>query len=345
MKFPKIPPRAEHLMDFFEQGLLSLGAVCERSWHDRLEVLAEGDGARLWRKEGELFSGELNFRDSGAAETQDPQVEVFPGCPLTFQLVEALWHRLLAHSRVCLSTGIGVKAPSPEVADKLWQAQFGTRAGWQTTPFVPVWAFSVVAAVRCEVQAIDQSWSSHRLAFTLPEGERDSSLEFTLDQMSPLDPVDEKPAWPTLDLAKVSAWIGRALSTELAPELTKIKERQELFLRRELSRIDEYFEHYARELSERLGWQRKEESIKRQADRLDATRAEHHRRRTDQIERHTIHLLSHVDALLTVAEPGFLTKVSWRTGREERIVPALFVPRTRRWHSRELATRDSKTKE
>ena len=89
MKFPKIPPRAEHLMDFFEQGLLSLGAVCERSWHDRLEVLAEGDGARLWRKEGELFSGELNFRDSGAAETENPEVEVFPGCPLTFQLVAA----------------------------------------------------------------------------------------------------------------------------------------------------------------------------------------------------------------------------------------------------------------
>jgi hypothetical protein len=71
--------------------------------------------------------------------------------------------------------------------------------------------------------------------------------------MSPFDPVDEKPAWPTLDLAKVSAWIGRALSTELVPELTKIQERQELFLRRELSRIDEYFENYARELSETAG--------------------------------------------------------------------------------------------
>ena len=47
MKFPKIPPRAEHLIDFFEEGLHSLGAVCERSWHDRLEVLAEGDAALL----------------------------------------------------------------------------------------------------------------------------------------------------------------------------------------------------------------------------------------------------------------------------------------------------------
>jgi hypothetical protein len=332
MKFSKISPRAEHLMDFFEEGLLSLGAVCERSWHDRLEILAEGDTARLWRKDGELFSGELSFRDAASVDTGNPDGEVFPGCPLTFQLVDALWHRLLAHSRVCLSTGISVKAPTPEVAEKLWLAQFGTRGGWQATPFVPAWIFSVVATVRCEVQAIDQSWSSHRLAFTLPEGERDSSLEFALDQMSPLEPAGEKPDWPTLDAAALSDWIGRALSTELAPELTKINERQELFLRRELNRIDEYFENYARELSERLGRQRREEAIKRCADRLEATRVEHHRRRTDQIERHTVHLLPHVDALLTVAEPGFSTKVSWRAGREERTVPALFVPRTRRWH-------------
>jgi hypothetical protein len=331
MKFSKIPPRAEHLMDFFEEGLLSLGAVCERSWHDRLEILAEGEAARLWRKDGDLFSGELYFRDADSADTGNPEVEVFPGCPLTFQLVEVLWHRVLAHSRVCLSTGISVKTPAAGVAEKLWQAQFGTRAGWQATPFVPTWVFSVVAAVRSEVQAIDQSWSSHRLAFTLPEGERDSSLEFALDQMSPVEPVGEKPDWPELDPAAVSDWIGQALNTELAPELAKIKERQELFLRRELNRIDEYFENYARELSERVRQQRKEEAIKRCSDRLEATRLEHNRRRTDQIERHTIHLLPHVDALLTVAEPGFSTKVSWRAGHEERIVPALFVPRTRRW--------------
>jgi hypothetical protein len=191
-----------------------------------------------------------------------------------------------------------------------------------------------VVAVRCEVQAIDQSWSSHRLAFTLPEGERDSSLESALDQMNALEPMGEKPAWPTPDLSVVSDWIGRALSTDLAPELSKIKDRQELYLRRELNRIDQYFENYLRELSEQIGRQRSGEAIKRSADRLEATRLEHDRRRTDQIERHTIHLLPHVDALLTVAEPGFSTKVNWRSGREGRIVPALFVPRTRRWYLR-----------
>ena len=70
------------------------------------------------------------------------------------------------------------------MADKLWQAQFGSFAGWQATPFMPTWIFSVVVAVRCEVQANDQSWSGHRLAFTLPDGSRDTSLEFALEQMS-----------------------------------------------------------------------------------------------------------------------------------------------------------------
>jgi hypothetical protein len=334
MKFPKIPPRAEHLMDFFEEGLLSLGAVCERSWHDRLEVLAEGEAAHLWRKDDDFYSGELTFRDAGSAETGNPETEVFPGCPLTFQLVEALWHRLLSHSRVCLSTGVGEKPPSAEVAAKLWQAQFGTRLASQASPFVPKWVYSVVVAVRCEVQAIDQSWSSHRLAFTQPEGERDSSLEFALDQMNPVEPTGEKPDWPKLDPAALSDWIGQALSTDLAPELAKIKERQELFLHRELNRIDKYFENYSRELNERAGRQRSDEAIKRSADRLEATRLEHDRRRTDQIERHTIRLLPHVDAVLTVAEPGFSTAVNLRAGREARTVPALFVPRTRRWRLR-----------
>jgi hypothetical protein len=335
MKFPKIPPRAEHLLEFFEEGLQSVGAVCERSWHDRLEVLAEGDAAILLGNEGDLFSGELYFRDAGSPDSGNPEAEIFPGCPLAFRLVEALWRRHLAHSRVCLSTGISVKAPPNGVAEKLWQAQFGSSVGWRATPFMPGWIFSVVAAVRCEVQANDQSWSSHRLAFTLPGGERDASLELALEQMSPVERVE--PDWPTLDPAALSDWIDRALNTELAPQLSKIKERQQLFLRRELSRIDDYFENYARELRERTGRQHKEEAIKRYADRLEATRLEHHRRRTDQVERHTIHVLPHVDALLTVAEPAFAASVTWRAGREERIAGALFVPRTRRWCLRKEA--------
>jgi hypothetical protein len=332
MKFPKIPARAEHLMEFFEEGLHSLGAICERSWHDRLEVLAEGDAAHLWRNDDDLFSGELYFRDAGSQDPDNVENEIFPGCPLMFRLVEALWRRDLAYSRVCLSTEIGAKAPSNDVAGKLWQAQFGFYAGWQAAPFLRTWIFSVVAAVRCEVQAHDQSWSNHRFAFTLPTGERDGALEFALEQMSVVEPVEVD--WPALDPGLLSDWVDRAIGSELAPELSKIKERQQLFLRRELNRIDEYFENYARELRERIGRQHKEDAIKRYADRLEATRLEHNRRRTDQIERHTIHVVPHLDALLTVAEPAFATRVTWRAGREEGTVPAIFVPRTRRWHAR-----------
>jgi hypothetical protein len=334
MKFPKIPPRAENLIEFFEEGLTSLGAVCERAWHDRLQVLAEGDAARLWRKDGDLFSGELYFRDGSLPDSNNPEADVFPGCPLTFALVEALWGRHLAHSRVCLAPGRSMKAPAQDVAQKLWQAQFGSSTGWAATPLMPAWSFTLVMAVRCEIQATDQSWSSHRLAFTLPGGERDGSLEAALEQMSPIEPFDEEPDWPAVDPGVVSDWIGRALTSELTLELSKIKERQQLFLRRELSRIDQYFENYSRELRERMERQRKEEAAKRYADRLAATRAEHNRRRIDQIERHTIRLLPHVDAVLTVAEPAFAATVTCRAGRGESCVRAVFVPRTRHWHSR-----------
>jgi hypothetical protein len=330
MKFSKIPARKEHLIEFFEEGLQSLGAICERPWHDRLEVLAENDAARLWREDGELFSGEILFRDTGSSDPANAQSEVFPGCPFTFRLVEALWRRHLAHCRVCLSSEISVKAPSNDVADKLWQAQFGSRGGRRTSPFLRTWIFSVVVAVRCEVQANDQSWSSHRFAFTLPDGQRDHSLEFALEQMNQIELAETD--WPSFDPSGMVEWIGRALESELALELSRIKERQQLFLRRELRRIDEYFENYTRELRERMDRQHKDEAVKRYADRLEATRLEHNRRRTDQIERHTIHVVPHVDALLTVAEPAFEARVSWQAGREERTAAALFVPRTRRWH-------------
>lgn len=335
MKFPKIPARAEHLIEFYEEGLFSLGAICERPWHNKLEVLAEGDAARLWHSDEDLFSDELCFHDAGSPDLASSDTDVFPGSPLTFRLVETLWRRFLAHSRVCLCMDIGAKAPSTDVAEKLWQAKFGLNAGWHVTSFAPAWIYSVVASLRCEIQASDQSWSSHRLAFTLPAGERDTSLEFGLEQMSIVKSIEMD--WPALDAGLLSDWVVTALRSELASELGRIKERQQLLLRRELNRIDEYFENYASELRERMGYQHKEEAIKRYADRLEATRLEHNRRRTDQIERHTIHVIPHTDALLTVAEPAFTTHVIWRAGREEKDVPAIFVPRTRRWHTCEAA--------
>jgi hypothetical protein len=330
MKFSRIQPRSGQLMQFCEEALPALGAVCERPWHDRLEVLAEGETARLLQNDTDFFSGELSFRDAGLPASTNTGTEVFPGCPLIFRLVEALWRRQIPYSRVCLSTGSSVKAPTNDVAEKLWQAQFGSSAGWRVGPFVPAWSFSVLTAVRCEVQASDQNWSYHRLGFMLPGGEQDSSLEFALEQMVRLEQTALD--WPVLEPVALSQWIGQAIAIELAAELTKIKERQRLYLRRELTRIDDYFENYSRELRDRMDHQKKDEAKRRYADRLETTRMEHNRRRIDQIERHTIIVVPHVDALLTVAEPAFRTNVTWRTGREECSTPALFVPRIRRWY-------------
>ena len=33
------------LVDFYEEGFAALGALCERTWHDRLEIVAEGQAA------------------------------------------------------------------------------------------------------------------------------------------------------------------------------------------------------------------------------------------------------------------------------------------------------------
>jgi hypothetical protein len=330
MKFSRIQPRGEQLLQFFEEGLQSLGAISERPWHNRLEVLAEGETALLLQNDSDLFSGELYFHDAGGPASDIRGIQVFPGCALTFRLVEALRRRQIPYSRVCLSTGGAMKAPPNDVAEKLWQAQFGSSTGWRLAPFVPAWSFSFVASVRCEVQAIDQTWSYHRLAFTYPGGEQDGSLEFALEQMARLE--QSRLDWPELDPAVLSQWIGRALDSELTPELARIKERQRLYLRRELSRIDDYFENYSRELRDRMDHQKKDEARRRYADRLEATRVEHQRRRADQIDRHTIVVIPHVDAVLIVAEPAFRTTVTWRAGREERCASACFVPRTRRWN-------------
>ena len=330
MKFSRIKTRSEELVEFCEEALHSLGAVCERSWYDRLEVLAEAEPAHLLQADADFFSGELRFQETGLSQADHTGIEVFPGCPLIFRLVETVWRRQVPYSRVCLSTGDIAKPPANDVAERLWCAQFHSSTGWRTTPFVTNWAFSILAAIRCEVQAIDQTWSYHRLGFSLPGGDQDGSLEFMLEQM--VQPEQTSLQWPELDLGILNQWIARAIESELAPELSKIKERQQLYLRRELNRIDDYFENYSGELRARMDHQKKEDAKQRYADRLEATQAEHRRRRTDQIERHTIRVIPHVDALLTVAEPAFRTMVNWRAGREEFSATALFVPRTRRWH-------------
>ncbi len=78
------------LVDFYEAGFGALGAPCERTWHDRLEIVAEGQAARLWNPDGALHEVELAFAAADAKVARDVVREVFPGCPLTFRLADAL---------------------------------------------------------------------------------------------------------------------------------------------------------------------------------------------------------------------------------------------------------------
>src|SRR5438105_8259720 len=177
MKLAKLPYHPAALLDFFQEGLESLGAICERSWHDRLDTIAEGRAARLWNPEGQLVQTEIHFTPPEETAPRDATKEVFPGCPLTFHLVEALREPTLILQRAILQPSSNAKAPSVEIAEKLWHAQMPGAVRWKMeSPFRPDWHFSLLTVARCEIQAIDQHWSLHRLVVALPNGERDEGL-------------------------------------------------------------------------------------------------------------------------------------------------------------------------
>src|SRR5205823_5851973 len=123
MKLEKLSHQPGALLDFFQEGLDSLGAVCERSWHDRLQVIAEGAPARLWNPDGQLVEAEIHFGPPDPTAPREAAQEVFPGCPLTFHLAEALRQPTLALERAVVQAPDNPKPPQPEVAEKLWHAQ------------------------------------------------------------------------------------------------------------------------------------------------------------------------------------------------------------------------------
>lgn len=330
MKLTRLSAAPGPLLEFVEQGLERLGAACERTWHDRLEVVAEGAAARLWRDDAGLHEIELHFPEVNATGPRDATRQVFVGGPLTFRLVDLLWQQHGREARLCLGPSLaGDAPPATPIAAKVWLNQFGVPAqigdqGWERT-----WHFSVVAAVRCEVQAIEQHWSCHRIALSVADGERDGALERELEFLegqpsaAGLSWPSPSPQWP--------AWLERALRSDLAAELDDVRRRQERFLRRELARVDEYFLHYASELRGRMERVHKTESRQRYEARLRAAESEHQRRRADQVQRHEIRIIPHVDAVLWVAEPAWRTHVQGRHG--ERLGLRTFVLRSRRWHA------------
>jgi hypothetical protein len=121
------------------------------------------------------------------------------------------------------------------------------------------------------------------------------------------------------------------MEREAVEELVRIRERQEKSLRHEMERIDAYFENYEGELTARAQRSSVPSSKAKTADRLAAAKAEHARRRADQVARHEIHVHPHVDALLLVAEKAWRASVQVEQGRQTQTLDALFVPRNRRW--------------
>jgi hypothetical protein len=326
----KYDPRA--VLDFFDQGLAALGALSERTWHDRLEIIAEGRAAGLWNEQGAMFAGELRFAPPDAAMARDAGREVFPGCPLTFRLAEALRPTPLPLERLVLAEVAPSRPPDAAVAEKLWRGQFPETARWRLlAPFQASFHFSLLVLVRCEVQAIDQHWSLRRLAVSLPDGELDENLAAEIPFAQAEADVSARMEWPAPDPARWSGLLEKALQRDLADDIAAIRARQENSLRRELERIDDYFEKYEEELTARAGHSGSENVKLKIADRLNAAKTEHLRRRADQVARHEIRIGPQIDALLMTAEKAWYAPLETQRSHAAQAVSARFVPRSRRW--------------
>jgi hypothetical protein len=338
MKLDRLSHDPAALADFFQEGLECLGALCERTWHDRLQLVAEGTVAKLWNNDGALHEIQLHFPPAHDTAPRDAAREVFPGCPLTFGLAEALRPKPLPLERAAVTEGSHSGPPAHDVAEKLWCAQRPGSTRWRPdTPFALTHHFSLVALVRCEIQAIDQQWSLHRLALSLPDGQPDEALAAGLAFLALVPESSARISWPPLDPSHYLELLRTTLEQELRPNLSVIRARQENYLRRELDRIDDYFSNYERELIHRAARASSDTTKVKTAERLAAAKTEHARRRQDQVQRHEIRVIPHFDALLLLAEPAWQATVSFFENGQPQTVPALFVPRTRRWLAREAA--------
>lgn len=331
MKLDKLQHDPSALVDFYAEGLEALGAVCDRTWYDRVQLVAEGRAATLWNREGALLDTELHFLSADETGARQAERDVFPGCPLTFHLAELLRPHPLPLDRAVLNAG-DHRPPASEVVEKLWRQQFPETSRWQLrTEWQRGWHFLGFALMRCEVQAIDQHWSLHRVAISLADGSSDESFAAGLD-FTQLDPHPTAVPWPTIEPARWQEWLLAALQEEIAPSLGTIQRRQETYLRREFERIDDYYQSYERELRGRVPRSSHRSARLKLDERLAAARAEHARRRGDQVQRHEIRVIAHLDALLLLAEPAWQAEVTCLEHHVPRAGLALFVPRARRWH-------------
>jgi hypothetical protein len=331
MKLSRLEYDPGSALTFYDESLTALGGLCERTWHDRLQVVAEGPSATLWNDTGALHSQELYFANADAASGRDPLREVFPGCPLTFRLTELLRSSALVLEKVVLRDSAHDKLPERSALEKLWRSQYPATRQWRLTADAKAsFHFSLVALVRCDIQAIDQHWSLHRIALALPNGEADEALA---QQLLVLDLHSSDPAtitWPSINPRDCWPMLTKAIETDLAPDIEAVRARQTQYLDREIRRIDDYFSEYEKELARRVSRRAGRGDLK--ADqRLAAARAEHARRRVDQVARHEIRVVPHVDALLLIAEPAWQAIIETEEQRSVQAIAATFVPRPRKW--------------
>lgn len=332
MKLARLGYDQGALAEFYQEAIERLGGLCERTWYDHLRVVAEGVAAKPWNSDGALLDTELVFSAPETHAPKDPTVEVFPGCPLTFRLVDLLRPEPIPFERVLLGSSGKLTPPTPDVAEKLWYLQHPGTNRWRIeSGFVRTHHFSLLTLVRCEIQAIDQHWSLHRLVRSLPGGERDDSLENEFDFAEVVTDSAESVEWPQPTTNRLKELLSQALSEELESELSAIRGRQENYLRRELERVDDYFANYEREVHERAARSRTETTKLKSVERLAAAQAEHARRRADQVQRHAIRVVPYFDALLLLAEPAWKARVTVSRPNEVRAHDAVFVPRNRKW--------------
>lgn len=138
-------------------------------------------------------------------------------------------------------------------------------------------------------------------------------------------------AWPQPEPAKWGALLARATEQDMAGELAGVRVRQENRLRRELERVDDYFENYERELAERAGRGGGSAKIKL-ANRLAVAKAEHARHRADQVGAPR----DRDRAVCGWASAGRGAGVAHgvqvdRAHQPKESLTARFVPRARRW--------------
>src|SRR5208283_2968855 len=166
-----------------------------------------------------------------------------------------------------------------------------------------------------------------RLAISLPGGESDETLARDIGFHQETAESTAEIIWPALNPERWRELLQLALENEVAGEVDRVRARQENSLRRELERIDDYFENYERELTARANRSSNENTKAKTADRLAAARAEHERRRADQLARHEIRVQPYMDALLLVAERAWRARLQVARAHRTQTLDALLVPR------------------